>query len=179
MQLLLAAVLWQLSGAYVNASEVFRWVDADGVVHYSDTKPENEATLTTLELNESVSADYDPFDDPYSIQNQARRLNDTWKTLAQARAEREKRIAATTSEPIANAYIRNEPNNEYRSIPYFMAPVPSRYPVFLGTARRQFRAIEDLMPAGPRPHSINSGGHRERVQRSQSLPVAPIRREAR
>ena len=86
--ILTVAVLVLLSAcaASANASEIYQWMDEDGVVHFSDTAPENGAVVTTVRVQATNPPDYDPLEDPYSIRNQAERTNTTWTELEKARS---------------------------------------------------------------------------------------------
>lgn len=159
------------------AGEIYRWHDADGLVHYSDEKPREDVAVTTIEIDASLPADYDPVADPYSIRNQARRLNETWTALAQARSEREQARRQSTQSPAAPPpyyYLGNEsyhgPYGYRYPWPYYPPPIHVR-PAHPGAGRRQLHAMEALELTGPRPPSINSGAHYERVQRSRVLPT--------
>ncbi len=50
--ILTVAVLVLLSAwtSTATASEIYQWTDEDGVVHFSDTTPENRAVVTTLRI---------------------------------------------------------------------------------------------------------------------------------
>ncbi len=85
------AVLVLLSAGTANSSEIYQWTNEDGVVHFSDTTPENGAVVTTLRIQATNPPDYDPIDDPYSIRNQAERTNSTWTELERAREERQEK----------------------------------------------------------------------------------------
>ena len=68
----------------VSASGIHKWVDADGVTHYSDVQPESGNPVSTLDIPVRDSARSADGDHYYSIQNQWRRVN-------QARLAREKK----------------------------------------------------------------------------------------
>ncbi len=91
--ILTVAVLVSLFACAVsaNASEIYQWTDEDGVVHFSDTRPEDGAVVTGLRFQEMNPPDYDPVEDPYSIRNQATRTNAIWTELEKAREEREEK----------------------------------------------------------------------------------------
>jgi hypothetical protein len=180
------AALWTGCTLPATAAEIYRWIDADGTIHYSDEKPRDDKAFTTLEFADTRPRDYDPIEDPYSIQNQAQRINESWTTLAEAREKRieDRRQAAQNAQlSDQNAYRqRLEYGTRYFSPWFYSTRAPLYYQrrVDQGTAQRQIQAIQGLQLAGPRPASINSGVHRERVQRSAALPVsgtAPRRRQ--
>ena len=164
-----------LASATVGASEIYRWTDEDGVVHFSDTAPGDTVESVTLYVRDTNPPDYDPDADPYSVRNQAERTSAYWAEFEKARDERE--AARREQQERAQRY---EPRyDHYR---YYYGPAYLPHPVHFrphrpGLARRQAMALEETGLAGPRPHSINSGAHRARVETSQSLPlVRPKRR---
>ena len=67
--------------ATVEATEIYKWVDEAGVVHFSDTKPADVASVESLRVNQTNAPEYNPADDPYSIRNQAKRVGETWQRL--------------------------------------------------------------------------------------------------
>ena len=83
-----------ITGLYASSSlagEVFTWTDDEGVVHFSQWAPKHTAVVTTLNTSSRNPADYDPGADPYSIQNQAARVNQTWSKIEERNAELRKR----------------------------------------------------------------------------------------
>lgn len=166
-----------LAGAIANAAtggEVYRWVDEDGRVHYSDTKPRHDEPVTVVEIEIAEPADYDPAADPNSILNQAAQIHQTWLDLEEARRARaQQRIDARAHsprplpEPAYDGYL------EYARYPYYPVWPVGRPDYRPGTGRDQLHALYTLDLLGPRPASINSGAHLELVDRSQLLPLVP------
>lgn len=93
--LALAAVL--LAGP-AAALDIYKWTDADGVVHYSESHPPQPTAtpVETLRIAPSNSPAYDPGDDYWSILNQAERIGEQWSAIQEekAAAEEEARAAA-------------------------------------------------------------------------------------
>jgi len=168
-------LLLTLASAVAPAAEVYRWVDDKGVVHFSDTLPEEAET----EVDRLIVADrnppgYDPAEDPNSVMNQAERVSERFAAIEKDRAERE----AKRQQEI-NIYL-SDPNRQspylfgYRNIyrpPLFPPQFPPPGPV-RPSYRQQFNALAENDLIGPRPASINSGEHAARVQRSQALPLS-------
>lgn len=96
------------------ASEVFRWVDEDGVVNFSQWAPAKSDGVTKLKTVVSNTSDYDPGSDPYSIRNQAERMNQTWSRLAEQKEERRKR----REEAAERAARLQPPTYVYQPYPY-------------------------------------------------------------
>ena len=152
--------------SYADAADIFRWVDDDGVVHFSDTAPSDDTAVERLRVDEANSPDYDPADDPYSIRNQAERTGETWSRLEERREERrEKRLKEAERQPV---YVY-QPYYPYRNYApgYYVPGRPGHRPVRPGpTIRRQANALDELALTGPRPYSINSTAHHQRVSSS-------------
>jgi len=169
---MLTIMMLAMSGA--GATEIFQWIDDEGVVHFSDTRPESDVAVKALHVNKSTPADYDPQDDPYSILNQAARMNRSWAELEKIRDERaeKRREEAERNRRYVELY---EPDFYYqRPGRYFWNS--GRYPPTIRppqnrVTRQQAYALQQTGLDGRRPNSINSGTHHARVQRSQALPL--------
>lgn len=150
------------------ADDVYRWVDEDGVVQFSQWAPESHAgTVSTVNIETSTPRDYDPHDDPYSILNQAARIHDRWSEL-QAEKEEAREKARERTEP-GRAPFRD--GDDYFSFPlrfghfaHFRAR--DTFPV----QRKQLEVLEefDRLPI-PRAASINSSWHHARVSAQQQV----------
>ena len=177
----LKLILWQLAAflmawsTVLDASEIYKWVGEDGVVHFSDSKPKENVSVSIIRVEERNPDTYDPTTDPYSILNQAKRVNESWL----------ERLGATLEEERQFERARNIRHYAYplyiarRYAPLTYYPASEFYPVLptvreplhrSGAARRQINALNALALTGRRPGSINSGVHHERVQRSRALP---------
>ena len=175
-RMLMLAPLAALVVGSASATEIFTWIDDNGVVHYSDTKPADDKPVETLVVNRTNPPDYDPAEDPYSIANQAKRTNERWEEVEKARQERaEKREALAAAQPL-RVPVYYDPYPYSRSSWYYGPTWPSRPvqpieppPRQLPTVRRQARALDELGLSGDRPHSINSGAHHQRVQNSNDF----------
>ncbi len=165
-------VLFSAGAASANASEIYQWTDEDGVVHFSDTRPGDGAVVTTLRVQATNPPDYDPVEDLYSISNQAIRTKATWAELEKAREEREEKRREEAERNLRYAPAPYDPYFYYSRPAYFSFARPGRHlrhqPKL---ARRQHHALEELGLTGPRPHSINSGAHRARIEQSRNLPL--------
>lgn len=75
-----------------HAADVFTWQDDNGVTHYSQWAPEDDETAASkLIVNANNPPGYDPAEDPYSIRNQASRVNAVWKSVEERKETRRKR----------------------------------------------------------------------------------------
>jgi len=165
------AFLATLVAGSASAAEVFHWVDADGKVHFSDTRPADETPVTTIELVDYPRSAYNPAEDPYSILNQASRIHERWVEINGAADEAGSSESATATPSAGSA--STEPTIRYGTTLFYPArpPVVQRDPSRL--ARQQQYALDELELSGSQPASINSGAHAERVERSQALPLVP------
>ena len=169
--LLAAGLASLLMIGVANASEIYQWVDEDGVTHFSDTPPADGAAARALHVSATNPPDYDPTTDPYSIANQAKRMNEKWSELAE---EKERRREESARRPQPYYYPRQHDGWRYSYWPGYRAP--ARPPAYqFRTVRRQANALDTLRLTGPRPYSINSGAHRARVQSSRKFLEAATR----
>lgn len=174
MQLATFMAMWSMG---LNASEIYKWVGDDGVIHFSDTRPKKDVSVTTIHVEERSSEDYDPAADPYSILNQAKRTNESWmqRVAAQQQAESPS-VGVRNHQRYPSAIYaprRYAPSSYYSAATAYYPVLPSlraprRSPAI---ARRQINALNALALSGQRPVSVNSGVHRQRVLRSQVLPT--------
>ncbi|MDH3441118.1 MAG: DUF4124 domain-containing protein [Gammaproteobacteria bacterium] len=151
-------------------TDIYRWVDDEGIVHFSDTRPNDDADVRMLRVNVSNPPGYGPAQDRYSIVNQAKRMNNKWSELAD---ERERR--AEKRRESAPQFVQYQPQRydgwRYSYWPgYYRQAYPDRRPLRqVPTIRRQLNSLDALQLSGPRPHSINSGAHHARVERSNNF----------
>ena len=89
-----------LSPARVAALEIYTWVDENGVVHYSETAPEEPAAtpVETLHIASANSPAYDPDDYYWSIRKQAERIGEQWSTIREEKAEAEAKARTAAAE---------------------------------------------------------------------------------
>ena len=106
------------------ATTVHKWIDADGVTHFSDAPPAGSTIeVNTLELNDNfppvakLEADY------YSIANQWKRMRDEREAKTKLRLERA-RIRA--EESAALAHVVGE-NVAYGGYPLYTLPYGRHY----------------------------------------------------
>lgn len=95
-----------LAGAVpAMADQVYRWVDENGVVNFSDTAPGSAqagAEVNTLTLEDTAPRDYDPGQDIYNVAAQAERmqaLRDEMEQEREARREQQRRIQSQPAAP--------------------------------------------------------------------------------
>lgn len=72
--------------ALVNAEEIYYWVDANGVHHFSESPPPKaSAEVRTLQVNGSQPASYDPTEDRYNIAAQEVAMQELRDKLEESR----------------------------------------------------------------------------------------------
>lgn len=116
---LMMAIFFSFSA---TAYEVYRWVDEDGVPHFSQWKPEHSAGVTTLRITATNPPEYDPSEDPYSIHKQAQRTNTVWRNMEQRRAARNAR-QLEAAERAARTVLRPVEPVQYYAAPVFFRPI--------------------------------------------------------
>ncbi|MEJ2383320.1 MAG: DUF4124 domain-containing protein [Xanthomonadales bacterium] len=86
-----------LAAGPAGATEVYRWVDADGVVHFSQTAPAGAVEDVSRQVVENpVPSGYDPDEDIYDVAGQQERMQARREALErdlEARRERERQAA--------------------------------------------------------------------------------------
>lgn len=96
--------------------EVYRWVDEEGVVHFSQTRPmAPEAAVETLSLSDQRPSDYDPEADIYGVAEQAERMQALREERAEKRAEALERKRRQPQ-------VITRPEPEYIGIPIYQRP---------------------------------------------------------
>ena len=168
---------FSLAAGPAAATEIYKWVDEDGVTHFSDTPPDDGNKARSLHLNASTPADYDPATDPYSIVNQAKRMNEKWSELEEEKEKRAEKRREAAQRAQYYYYAPRYDGWRHSYWPGYYAPVrpvrPSPDP--FRTIRRQANALDMLNLSGPRPYSINSGAHAARVASSRNFLQAVSR----
>ncbi len=96
-----------------HAIEVYQWVDANGVVHFSQNAPPgNVQGVEVRTLENNPPADYDPEEDRYGVQAQA-------ESMAQLRAEMEEKRERDRQQ-----------NTSQQPVQQVQQPVQSAYPLY-------------------------------------------------
>lgn len=85
--LLVALVLAWPAGAV--AGQVYHWVDADGVAHFSQSPPAARDDVETLEIDGSRPASYDPEEDIYNVAAQQEAMQELRDRMAESRKNRQ------------------------------------------------------------------------------------------
>jgi hypothetical protein len=101
-----------LAPAIAHATEIYRWVDENGVPNFSQNAPPAETTgVTQMILDDAAPPGHDPEVDIYHVQAQAERiqaLRDEMAERRQARLERERTEARqhTARQPQPHTHAR-------------------------------------------------------------------------
>jgi hypothetical protein len=86
----------------LGATEIFHWVDENGVSHFTQSEPGPEVSrVSILTLEDTAPADYNPEEDRYGVQAQAERMAALREEMAEKRkAKAERRRNAEASKPV-------------------------------------------------------------------------------
>lgn len=76
------------------ASEIYHWVDADGVSHYSQSPPDTQSEVKTLDVDGSQPASYDPNEDRYNVAGQEAAMQEMRDKMAENRKNRQQELPA-------------------------------------------------------------------------------------
>jgi len=165
---LILAIVMGCASVSAHADVVHKWVDSDGITHYSDEAPASSAIpVSMIEMGAADREKADVEADYYSIANQ-------WQRLREERIEREKlklelaRIKSVQQPASPQVvYINGRRGNRY-AVPY-SGPVYPKYgrkghsrklkpqPRHIGTPRQGLRAIP---PARVRGGQLTLGSNR-------------------
>ena len=121
-----------------EAQEIYRWVDENGVINFSDRAPPAapEAGVSTLKLEDSRSAAYDPDQDLFNIQ----------ATLARTQALREElqeqRSALRERQPSQPVTVQSPE----KSVPGYSWGYPYGYPPLRPGGKPPFRPPQRPTP---------------------------------
>lgn len=168
-----------LSDSPVHAAEIFRWVDAEGVVHFSDTAPKSSTSaVARITVDAANSPDYVPGNNEHAILRQAERISARYEELKARREARNRSRQETAMAQADQSESRARYEFGYRR-PYFV-PWQSRHrPAAINRAARRESQLATLDRLGldrkRRPHSINSSAHQRRISASSALlePATP------
>ena len=143
----LAALLLCFAGASF-ASTVYRTVDEDGVVNFSDTPPEGAAEVETLQISTP---------EPRQSEEDAQRLEDMRETTDRMAADRREREKHRAEMRQLQGSAANTPNTTYSD---YMPASSSFYSGYSG-----YYGSPIYRPGRPgRPHRPNRPGYRPRPE---------------
>ena len=134
-------VLAFLACGPVYANEIYRWVDENGVVNFSQTAPPSQDVAPeVVEIEEDRPSDWDPEADIYGVEEQAARMLARREEMDKKRQER----------------IDQKNREQSLTAPQYREPETYNYPFFWGTG---IRPMPPLLPRPPvaRP-PIGPGG---------------------
>jgi hypothetical protein len=132
MTLLRKIIFMTLGGFILNgaaAQEVYRWVDENGVVNFSDKAPvvaTGNSDVNTLTLQDAAPTDYDPEEDIYNVAAQAERMQALRDEMAKDREARREQQNKALQQP-AVPYERGASYGYPYSFPAYGRP-PYRPP---------------------------------------------------
>ena len=99
---LLPCLLLALAAAPLDATEVYRWVDADGVVHFSDrAPPSGVGDFSRQDVAVKPPAGYDPEQDLYGVAEQQERMRALREDMERRREARRERADQAVPPPAA------------------------------------------------------------------------------
>lgn len=125
---LFACSPFMFCGPAAWAQEVYRWVDGNGVVNYSDTAPRAVLEhIDTLRLEDTAPTDYDPSEDRYHVAAQAQRMQALREAMEKQREQRRESLRSTPAQT-PQQYPQGARHGYPYGYPVYPRP-PSRPPV--------------------------------------------------
>jgi hypothetical protein len=109
------------------ATEVYHWVDDNGVAHFSQNAPAGSVKgVKIMTLDDTSPTGYDPEEDIYGVAAQAERMALLREEMDEKReAELERRRNASTPQPV----VQNQNPNSYGTWPYWRRPIYPVHPI--------------------------------------------------
>jgi len=108
------------------ATEIYHWVDENGVPHYSQNAPPGAVDgVETMSLENTAPADNDPEEDIYGVEAQAQRMAALREEMEEKRTARQEQRKAAARQPIVQ--YQNPVNYGYG--PFWRPPSRPRPPV--------------------------------------------------
>jgi len=154
------------------ASEIFHWVDEDGILNFSDWAPENSnVEVARLIVSNANPPAYDPSEDQNSILEQTERMNVRWAELNEQQEERRKQRLELEEQQRRRQVVEYD-YPCYNGSYFYYRPV--HRPGFgqrrtFKVQNRQFGVLDQLGLTGARPHSINSSAHLARINAGKTF----------
>jgi hypothetical protein len=120
---ILFLLLAGMAAAPVFAIEVYRWVDENGVVHFSQSAPPATVPgVETLTVEDSTPPGYDPDEDRYQVAAQAEKMAQLRAEMDKKREMAQERNLTAPPQPPVTQY----PQNGYWPLPNYYPGVPPR-----------------------------------------------------
>ena len=143
-----------LLAAPAVATEVYRWVDENGVTHFSQMAPDGVTGVRQQTLPDTRPSDYDPERDLYNVEAQAERM----QQLRDERKEKRQAARLERERQAERQQLMQYQNRHHYGYPYYRPGWVNPYPPLRPTPPVA-RPPETLLPMPPvaRPPSISSG----------------------
>ena len=120
------ALAFFLGASQALAYEVYHWVDDNGVPHYSQEAPQDTIEgVRKIQLEDATTADFDPDEDIYGVQQQADRMASLRKDMQQRRDAAKER-QRNAPQPGTVIYTNSYPSYSNR---FWLPPAYPRPPV--------------------------------------------------
>lgn len=125
-------ILFCLAGAWplaATAEQIYHWVDADGVNHYSQSPPPAASSeeVRIMDVDGSRPASYDPTEDRYNIAAQNEATQAVYDKLAESRKNKQQ-ATQNTAENTVIYYPEPDANNHYLYPPVYRPRPPHPEP---------------------------------------------------
>jgi hypothetical protein len=149
------SILLSVPASLASAAQVYTWVDAVGVTHFSETPPPNPATGTQLvNIQPSPTSADAPVEDFYSVINQAERMEKSRLAKEKLAAEKKQadaeaskaRAEATALQQRSYNNSTNDDTRYYPAYPYY--PYYGHHP---GRPGHGHKPVHPAYPGHARP----------------------------
>ncbi|ROR34481.1 DUF4124 domain-containing protein [Inmirania thermothiophila] len=179
----LVAALLLLTALPAWAAKLYKWVDENGVVHYSDTVPPQAAPRGREELDERGLTvrriERAPTPEELAAAEAERRRREEAERRAREQAERDRRLLATYSSLADIARARDEALNALEGLIQVAAGTADNLRAQLDRLLRQAAAHERGGEAVPEPLRREIGATRRQIAEHEAFIRAKREEQAR
>lgn len=125
--IVLALLALLVGSSAALATEVYHWVDENGVSHFSQNAPPADVDgVKKMTLEDTTPPDYDPDEDRYNVAEQEKRMASMRDEMQEKRdAERERRRKAAEQQPV----VQYQQSYPYGYPSFLRPPSYPGYPV--------------------------------------------------
>ncbi len=122
---LLVLFIASLVASPIYAEQIHKWIDEEGVTHYSDSAPESKTEdVSVIETLDEYTVPQNLDEDYYSITNQWLRMNEERLAREKLKLEQEKQRAASQPPPPQVIYVQEDVGYGVSYPYYFPYPRP-------------------------------------------------------
>ncbi len=119
-----------LANPQAVATEIYHWVDENGISNFSSIAPSGDVTgVGIMSLEDTTPPDYDPEEDLYGVQAQAERMASLRDEMEKKREAQRERDRNSSQQPVVQYRDRYQYGLPYYGRPYPRPPLRPEPPI--------------------------------------------------